>query len=207
MPSTASSTPSTTPTLVLGTPTKAAPVGDKGISDGAMSIFYPIADFEMATSEQKMTVHSYIPPCDPDFNYCLYYTGTAYQGTNFESAGIRIDTRTDLTTQTACLTAPPTGYTNFVPTSTTAGDYSISEFTPIGNAGAGHFATGTLYRLAYNGVCYEFETRIGQSQFANYSSGTIQQFTVADQMNLQTEIIGILNGVTLASGETVVFPN
>jgi hypothetical protein len=196
----------TAPTLILGTPTGTAPAGEQSVSDGIITLVYPTADFALATTQQQITAKSYIPPCDADFNYCLYYVGTAYQGTNFDSAGIRVEDRTDLTTQAACLTTPPTGYANFTPTSTTVGDYSVSEFGPIGNAGAGHLAKGTLYRLSYNGVCYEFETRIGQSQFANYPSGTIQQFTDADQTNLQTEIMGILNGITLPSGETVVFP-
>ena len=117
-----------------------------------------------------------------------------------------MEKRIDLTTQATCLTTPPTGFSNFTPTSTTIGDYSVSEFTPVGNAGAGHYSAGTLYRLEYNGACYEFETRIGQSQFANYPSGTIQQFTASDQAGLRAEIIGILDGITLSSGETVGFP-
>ncbi len=196
----------TAPTLVLGAPTGTAPSGDQSISDGTIALIYPTADFALATSSQNIAVHPYIPPCDADLDYCLYYIGTAYQGTNFESAGIRVEKRTDLMTQAACLTTPPTGFSNFTPTSTTVGDYSVSEFTPIGNAGAGHFAKGTLYRLAYNGACYEFETRIGQSDFGNYPSGTIQQFTDAEQASLQSKILGILNSVTLSSGERVNFP-
>lgn len=204
----ASSTSSdTVPTLVLGTPTGTAPAGSKSVSDGTITLVYPTADFGLATSSQQITTHSYIPPCDADFTYCLYYISAAYQGTNFDSAGIRVEKRTDLTTQTACLTTPPSGFANFTPTSTIAGDYAVSEFTPIGNAGAGHYSTGTLYRLEYNGACYEFETRIGQSQFTNYPSGTIQQFIGAEEASLQAEIIGILNDVTLPSGETVMFPN
>ena len=202
-----STSSNTVPTLVLGTPTGTAPAGSQSVSDGTITLIYPTADFGLATSSQQITTHSYIPPCDADFNYCLYYMGAAYQGTNFDSAGIRVEKRTDLTTQTACLTTPPTGFANFAPTSTTTGDYSMSEFTPVGNAGAGHYSTGTLYRLEYNGACYEFETRIGQSQFANYSSGTIQQFTDADEASLQAEIVGILNSITLSSGETITFPN
>jgi hypothetical protein len=204
----ASSTSSNTvPTLVLSTPTGTAPAGSQSISDGTITLIYPTADFGLATSSQEITTHSYIPPCDADFNYCLYYIGAAYQGTNFDSAGIRVEKRTDLTTQTACLTTPPTGFANFTPSSTIADDYAVSEFTPLGDAGAGHYSTGTLYRLEYNGACYEFETRTGQSQFANYPSGTIQQFTDEDAASLQAEIVGILNGVTLPSGETVAFPN
>lgn len=195
----------TVPTLVLGAPTGTA-AGSQSISDGAITLIYPAADFGLATSSSQIATRSYIPPCDADFNYCLYYIGAAYQGTNFDSAGIRMEERTDLTTQAACLTTPPTGFTNFTPTSTFASDYAVSEFTPLGNAGAGHYSTGTLYRLEYNGTCYEFETRIGQSQFANYPSGTFQQFTTADQTALQSEIAEILNGITLPSEGTVMFP-
>jgi hypothetical protein len=206
-PSNGSGTSSgTVPTLVLGAPTGTAAGGDATVSDGTITFSRP-DDFGLAVTQAQISVHSYIPPCDPDFDYCLYYDGTAYQGTNFDSAGIRIDKRTDLATQSACLTTAPDGYANFTPTSTTSGDYSVSEFTPIGNAGAGHYAVGTLYRLEYNGACYEFETRIGQTQFANYPSGTIQQFTAADQAALQSEIQNILNGITLPSGETIAFPN
>jgi hypothetical protein len=202
----ANSASGTVPTLVLGTPTGTTPAGSQSVSDGTITLVYPTADFGLATSSQQIASRSYIPPCDADFTYCLYYTGTLYQGTNFDSAGIRVEKRIDLTTQAACLTAPPTGFTNFTPTSTVVGDYAVSEFTPVGDAGAGHYSTGTLYRLAYNGACYEFETRIGQSQFANYPSGTIQQFTDTDETNLQAEIMGVLNGIILSSGEIVAFP-
>ena len=202
-------TSGTTPTLVLATPT--GTISSSGsepetISDGTISFTVP-PDFGLATDQQQIVAHSYIPPCDPDFNYCLYYDGVAYRGMNFDSAGIRIYKRTDLVTQSSCLTTAPDGYANFTPTSTTAGDYAVSEFTPLGNAGAGHYAVGTLYRLEYNGACYEFETRIGTSQFANYPSGTIQPFTATDQAALQMEMQNFLNGITLPSGETAAFPS
>ena len=197
-------TSGTVPTLVLTPPTGTAS-GTQSASDGTVTFTVP-SDFGLATNQTQVLTRSYIPPCDANFNYCLYYIGAAYQGTNFDSAGIRIQHRTDLTTQTACLTAPPTGFSNFTPTSTTVGDYSVSEFTPLGDAGAGHYSTGTLYRLEYNGECYEFETRIGQSQFANYPSGTIQQFTATDQTGLQGKIQNILDSIALPSGETIAFP-
>lgn len=199
---TASGTSSgTAPTLVLN-----APSGTESVSDGTISFTVP-PDFALATSSQQISVRSYIPPCDAGFAYCLYYTGMAYQGTNFDSAGIRIEKRTDLMTTNTCLTTPPTGYANFTPTSTTADNYSLSEFTPLGDAGAGHSAVDTLYRVEYNGACYEFETRIGQTQFANYPSGTIQQFTATDQTALRSEMQNILDTITLSSGETVAFPD
>ena len=138
---------STVPTLVLGAPTGTALAGSQSVSDELITLSYPTTDFSLATSAQQIAIRSYIPPCDPDFEYCLYYTGSAYLGTTFDSAGVRVDKRTDLTTQTACLTTPPTGFSSFAPTSTTVGDYSVSEFTPLGDAAAGHFSKGILYRL------------------------------------------------------------
>lgn len=204
-PNASSTASGTVPTLVLNTTTSTAN-GSESVSDGTITFTVP-SDFDLAVNQQQILTKSYIPPCDADFNYCLYYVGTAYQGTNFESAGIRIYKRTDLTTQSACMTTAPTGYSNFTPTSTTVGDYSVSEFTPLGDAAAGHFSSGTLYRLFYGGACYEFETRIGQSDYGNYPVGTIQQFTAADEAALQSEINNILGGITLPSGETINFPS
>jgi hypothetical protein len=207
LPSNSSIFSNTSPTLVLNAPSGTPAQSGQNVSDGTISFTIP-SDFGLATAQEQILVRSYIPPCDPDFDYCLYYNGSAYEGTNFDSAGIRIEERSDLTTENLCLTTPPTGYSNFTPTSTTAGDYSISEFSPLGDAGAGHYAVGTLYRLWYDGddTCYEFETRIGQTQFANYPSGTIQQFTATDQSALQSEMQNVLDGISLPSGETINFP-
>lgn len=209
-PSNASGTASSggTPSLVLASPSGTAATSGNSVSDGTITFTVP-DNFGLAVSQQQILVRSYIPPCDSYFNYCLYYNGTAYQGTNFDSAGIRIKRRTDLTSSSTCLNTPPTGYSNFTPTSTTAADYLTSEFSPLGNAGAGHYAVGTLYRLWYEGnnSCYEFETRIGQSQFANYPSGTVQQFTTADQSSLKSTMQNFLNSITLPNDETISFPS
>lgn len=186
-------------------------VFDQTISDGTLAISFPSADFGLATNQTQLLVHSYIPPCDPGFNYCLYYIGTAYQGTNFESAGVRIQKRKDITTERLCLNTPPAGYdAGTVPDATSSADaYSASVFNEIGGAAAGHMAAGTLYRVYAKGnapSCYELETRIGQSQFANYPSGTIQQFTDADQLALQSEVQQVLATLQLASGTPVVLP-
>ncbi|HUC01988.1 MAG TPA: hypothetical protein VMA75_03725 [Candidatus Paceibacterota bacterium] len=204
-PNASSTASGTVPTLVLNTTTSTAS-GTESVSDGTITFTVP-SDFGLAVNQQQILTKSYIPPCDPTFNYCLYYIGTAYQGTNFESAGIRIDKRTDLTTQSSCMNTAPTGYSNFTPTSTTIGDYSVSEFTPLGDAAAGHFSSGTLYRVFYNGACYEFETRIGQTDYANYPAGTIKQFTTADENALQSELHTILDSITLPNGEAINFPS
>jgi hypothetical protein len=180
-------------------------VYDQSISDGTIGLSFSSADWGLATNAQQILVHSYIPPCDPAFNYCLYYIGSRFQGTNFESAGIRIQTRTDLTTTSRCLMAEPNGYTGLTPKITTSTKYSVSVFPQISDAAAGHLAFGTLYRLSYQSKCYEFETRIGQTQYANYPSGSIREFTPADQAAIQSAMQSILGTLRVAS-TSVTFP-
>jgi hypothetical protein len=194
-----SGTPTSTPT---------GPTFDQNLSDGTITINYPSADFGLATNSKQILVSAVIPPCSGTFNYCLYFDNTStYAGTNFESAGIRIQKRPGLATQSLCLNTQPSGYTNLKPTIATSTDYAVSVFPQIGGGAAGSIAAGSLYRLAYNRTCYEIETRLGMSQFANYPSGTIQEFTSADQTTLQGELQSILSTLTIASsGEQVVFP-
>jgi hypothetical protein len=213
-PSSGGSTVTTSTTTLPG-----APIGfDKSFSDGTIHIAFPTSQFALATDPSQITDKSYIPPCDQGFAYCLYYNGTAYSGTNFESAGIAISPKANLTTQTKCLQTQPAGYTGLKSTSGKAvtlpgvgASYITSVFSPIGDAAAGHFATGAVYRLAYqeNATtfdCYEFDTQIGQTDFYNYPTGAINQFTVADQTTIQAELTKILTTLTLPSGQYVLFP-
>jgi hypothetical protein len=179
---------------------------DQSISDGTITVYYPSSDFGLAVTKEQVLVTSYIPPCDEGFDYCLYYVGNAFKGTNFESAGLRIQKRPDLTAETQCLNTQPSGYSGLVPATFSSSDYATSAFSPVGGAGAGHFASGSLYRLYYNRGCWEFETRVGQSQFLNYPSGTIREFTASDEQSLISRLRQILSGVRIPSGETVSFP-
>src|SRR5437764_619548 len=72
---------------------------DQSISDGTILLNYPSTDFGLAVNPEQILATSYIPPCNPEFNYCLYYNGAEYKGTNFESAGLRIQKRTDMTSE------------------------------------------------------------------------------------------------------------
>jgi hypothetical protein len=191
-------------------PSPTASVNNQSISDGTITVSYQGGEFGLATTPGQILVNSYIPPCDSNFDYCLYYNGSAYRGTNFESAGLRIKKRTDLSAERLCLNAPPEGFSATTTPAATASTntYSTSVFSPVGDAAAGHFSKGSLYRLYLRGTstCYEFETRVGQSQFQNYPSGTIKEFTAADQANVEAKLRSILNTVTLKNGERVMFP-
>ena len=151
--------------------------GDVHVIAGGFLQFVRPDDFGLAATEEQLLVSSYIPPCDFGFDYCLYYHAPTFEGTTFESAGLRIQRRSDLSTQSACLAAPPAGYVEFEPQIRQGDRYATAKFAPVGDAAMGHYASGELYRLFFDAGCYEFETRIGQSQFANYEPGAIEEFT------------------------------
>jgi len=203
-PTTSTVTPSSTTSSSGATTT--APIFDQSLSDGTITISYPSADFGLATNQTQILTHTNVPPCGTPFNYCLYYTGSAYRGTNFESAGIRIARRAALNTQTKCLTTQPAGYTGLIPKTASSTDYATSIFAPLGNSAAGHLVAGALYRLDYANTCYEFEVRLAETDFGNYPSGSIQQFTTDQETALAFELQQILGTLTLPSGEVVTFP-
>lgn len=80
---------------------------------GGELMFVRPADFGLALHRDQLLVRSVIPPCDEGFDYCLYHIGEEFAGTNFKSAGIRIERREDLETAAACLFTPPRGYLDF----------------------------------------------------------------------------------------------
>jgi hypothetical protein len=177
------------------------------ISDGTITVQVPV-NYGLAVNQNQVPVHSYIPPCDEGFNYCVYYNGNLYQGTNFESAGVRIQKRPELNTKLACIITEPAGYSGLAPTSYNGSGYATSVFSPLSDAGAGHSASGALYRLflANSSTCYEFETRVGQTQFANYPSGTIKQFTASNETDLQNQLKSIVTSLSLPNSQKVTFP-
>ena len=180
----------------------------QSISDGNISMTYHKA-FGLAVTKEQILVTSYIPPCDDNFDYCFYYNQDTYKGTNFDSAGIRIKKRTDLNSST-CLTAPPEGFDpSKKPDATHANSaYSASVFSNVGQGAAGHYTSGSLYRIYIKeaATCYEFETRISESQFANYPDGTIKQFTDSDRQQLTAQLIDMLTMITLKGGQTLQLP-
>lgn len=180
----------------------------QSLSDGTLTWSYP-SSFGLALNPTQILVKSYIPPCSEGFNYCLYYTGNTFQGTNFESAGIRIQHRSDLDAERICLNTPPEGYTNLAPSTTSTDTYSAGIFSPVGDAGAGHYANGEIYRVYLREAnrCYEIETRIGETQFGNYEPGSIERFTEADRNIVYSQFNSILNTLKISSTtERIMLP-
>lgn len=89
--------------LVLGLSTHGASSDDGWMPDlhvaaGGQLMFVRPDDFGLAVHRHQLPVQSTIPPCDEGFDYCLYYLGGQFAGTNFRNAGIRIERRDDLET-------------------------------------------------------------------------------------------------------------
>jgi hypothetical protein len=177
------------------------------ISGGLLSFERP-ADWGLAISDEQVLMESVVPPCSSGFDYCLYYNATTtYADTNFESAGLRLESRPDLETEEACLNEPPVGYNDLNPEVSRKDTYATSVFTPLRDAATGHSAEGLLYRLAFDATCYEFETRIGVSQFENFEPGTVEEFTASDRSEVEGNLANLLRMVRFTDNSTeVIFP-
>lgn len=186
------------------TPSTGTSVNKTVTTPEGVTFSYPSNTYGLATTPNQILVLASIRPCDENFNYCLYRSADDLSGTNFESAGLRIQHRSDLVTQQSCLNTLPTGYTGITATVSQQSNYATSAF-PVSDAAAGHYSSGALYRLYSSGTCTEFETRIGASQFANYPAGSIQPFSDAERAQVQTELASLLGSVSV-SGRSIIFP-
>lgn len=79
--------------FTLGAWANGEPVPERHVAAGGVLEFVRPDDFGLALHPHQVLVSSYILPCDESFDYCLYYLGRELEGTNFESAGLRIERR------------------------------------------------------------------------------------------------------------------
>lgn len=174
---------------------------DQSLVLGALTFYYPASQFSLAASGEVVGTLSYLPVCASAFDYCLYYTGGAYEGTNFEAAGIRLRARGDLASERLCLETPPAGYeAGRRPDQVGSTErYSTAVFL-VSDAGAGHSASGLLHRFytRASGECYELETRVAQTQFLNYPAGTIKEFGTTEASGLLNQLEQLVSGADFA---------
>lgn len=172
-------------------------IPEQHIVSGGVLLFERPADFGLAVHSHQLPRKTVIPACDESFDYCLYYLGEDFTNTNFQSAGIRIEQRKDLKDQRSCLVTPPRGYLDFQPTIRHDDGFAISLFEPIQNAATGSYSLGKVFRLALGSNCFEFETRIGASQFAFHEEGTIQEFGMDEWNTLESRLNEVLVAIRL----------
>lgn len=176
--------------------------GDWSLSRDGLTFTYPSV-FGLAMNSGQILASSALPPCDVGFDYCMYYLGSEYQGTNFASAGLRIDKRDDLQDET-CLTEEPSGQ-DLTPGIYTSERYVTVRFSPLGDSEEGQYSTGALYRIWYESGCYELETRIGLSAYDEL--GAVRELTAEEQLGLESTLVGIVEGTTFTDNHTkLMFP-
>lgn len=177
----------------------------KVVAKGGKFSFERPSDFSLALTREQVLLSSVFVPCGQDFDYCLYFHSSEFSDTNFEGAGLRIFERLDLPTSEMCLETLPDGYSDIEPKIVSSDKYSVSLFSPIRDAGAGHYSVGNLLRLSIGTECYEFETNIRETQFENYEDGTIDKFTNEDRQIVSEKLKNILRTVKLVENDEAVF--
>ncbi len=107
---------------------------------------------------------------------CVYLSRDAYQGTNFDGAGVSINIDPTLITEAKCYNFKVS--TN--PAQTLVSDVTINgivfKSATGSDAGAGHFEKLQIYRNFHNASCYEISQHVGSTNIDNYPAGTIQPF-------------------------------
>ncbi|HZJ10386.1 MAG TPA: Gmad2 immunoglobulin-like domain-containing protein, partial [Trueperaceae bacterium] len=174
------------------------------LAGGDVSMSYPDG-FGLAVNQDQLLVSSYIPVCDEGFDYCIYLASGAYEGTNFDGAGLRVQLRDDLDYEAACMLEQPDGYSGLEPALEGATDHATSMFAEVGEGAAGHFTNGALYRLYFADTCYEFESRVGQTQFANFEPGAVERFEESELAELQGSFAKVIRSVSLPDGRDALW--
>lgn len=198
---------------------------DVSVAAGGRLMFVRPDDFGLALHRDQLLVRTVIPPCDEGFDYCLYYFGGELAGTNFQSAGVRIQRRPDLAPEAdgaggseafpgaavACLYTPPRGYVEFPPAMVRHGavgdaPFAVSVFAPLQEGAAGSYSEGVLFRLALDdGTCFGVETRIAASRFEHFAEGAVRKFTEDQRAALTARLSDVVRAIRLVDDPAVVF--
>ncbi|MDO8624150.1 MAG: hypothetical protein Q7R54_02230 [bacterium] len=169
------------------TTTGTAPELTMSVLTGGNIIFsYATSTYGLASSADAVATHPVNLPCDAGFGFCLYRLDTS-KG----DAGVSIVARTDLKTQSTCISTSPAGST-LAPQTSEESSHATSVFNLDANS--------SVYRLWDGNLCHEFVTRIQPaSNVAAVAAAQIADATV--------DIDSMLSSVTIAStGAEVVFP-
>jgi hypothetical protein len=181
-PSGATSSPQTN----TGSPSS-TPVSNPGTDENTyvspsklgFSIKYP-SDFVFSTDYSKVQALGYIPVCDQTMVACMFYSGDAYKGTNFEDAGVSVNILSALNTQAKCYNFKVSTNEAQQPVADVTLGGIVFKSAIGGDAAAGHAMKTQQYRNFHNNQCYEIAQRLGSTNIGNYAPGTIQPFNQGD---------------------------
>lgn len=185
---------------------------DQSIEDSVIKVEYSTKDFGLAINPSQILLETEFLPCDTTletgFDYCLYYLGDEVEGGDFESAGMRIKKRPDLSSENTCLNTSPRRFeANLVPnTLKPQENVSTSVFSGLSDSGAGYVSTASLYRLfdKESKACYEFETKVIHK--SDDPEDPISSRVQEDRDKLKAIFDSVLDRVLIAGDFGDVFP-
>lgn len=158
--------------------------------DGRFTLRYPAGDFTALGPGREAEAHagSYIPPCDDGFLACIAWRGTAFEGTNFGSAGVAVFAP-DAATAAACK-AIRSGAVPGEARRETIGGREFTTYT-TGEGAMSHAAEDDV-RLTWDGsTCWRLVARIGSTRLEVYEPGRVAPFTDADRARLRAALRAI----------------
>lgn len=125
-------------------------------------------DFSVST-EAPAFPSTYIPLCDKDETVtCFSLSKEAYKNTNFEGAVLAVNVINGQTQKKACEIIE--GYPKSE--QVTIGGIQFEYYKDAaGGAGAGHWSKGHLYRIFYNGICFELQPKVTGRSGQDYDLG------------------------------------
>lgn len=164
-----------------------------------LSVSYP-GDFELVLNTQAESREN--PLCSDGFDYCLYYDDSFFEDTNFGGARIGINRLNGIISPQACVEASPDGFSNSTFEVKSEARYTTSIFSNLNFDD--NNSTGSLYRLAYGGNCFEFETKIIKNEF-EIGNGE-EEFTESDKLIIERKINEIIGSLLLDNETEVAFP-
>jgi hypothetical protein len=166
----------------------AAPVGWRTYHspEYGFTVSYP-PSFRFYASGRRDGPGGYIPICLDTTVACFGYTGTEYEGTNFEAAGIAVNVLRDARTEQEC--DKPDSVRRPIPAKSETVHGIRFHYGDSGEGGLSHFAGGPAYRIFYQNVCFEIAARIADVSLGAFDPGTIKSLDPAKLNRLLEQMV------------------
>ncbi|MGA9473387.1 MAG: hypothetical protein WBV36_13050 [Terriglobales bacterium] len=152
--------------------------------DHGFMVAYP-KDFKFHPNSTEAQL-SVIPICDEGTVACFEYSGSEYEGTRLEAAGIAVNIVSGARTEKEC-NKIDTGQFPIKREIINGIDFHYGE---TGGAAAGSVIGGPAYRTFRNGVCFELALRVATDNTPHDDTGLVVQF---DSTKLEVKLRKILH--------------
>ena len=159
--------------------------------DGRFTLRFPAGEFTALGPDREADAHatSVIPPCDDGFLACIAWRGAAFEGTNFDSAGVAVFAP-DAASAVQCR-ATRSGAVPGEARQETVGGLEFTTYT-TGEGAMSHASHDDVW-LTWDGArCWQLVARIGSTRLEVYEPGRVEAFSDADREQLRAVLRDIL---------------